>query len=162
MISVLLIIIAIAFLGFYIAKDKIYSKHDLEEVSGTLIDFRFYESKSFNRELYDYTISLSDYPNSFQIIADFVKKFNKSSFQQTVRFGDKLFLAISKKDYQKIINKKRIKIFGIRSDTIVYMNVNDAIKEYNSQLPLFGFVAIMIMGIIGTFHFGDKLSMIKK
>jgi hypothetical protein len=160
--SIFLIIIANVFLGFYITKDKIYSKFDLTEVSGSLIDFKFYERKSFNRELYDYTISLSNYPNSFQIIADFVERFNKSNFQQTIGFGDKLYLAISKKEYQNINHKRRIKIFGIRSETIIYMNVNDAIKEYNSQFPLFGIVALMIMGLIGTFHFGDRLNRLKK
>lgn len=159
--SIFLIVIAIAFMVFYICTPRVYSKQDLAEISGHIQDYKFIATKSSRGEDYDYTFRLIEQEKEFQIIADFIDHFNRPGFEQTVKPGDKLFIYVPRKDSPNIFNN-RIKAFGIRNNTDIFLDAEESIAEYNSQAPLFLIIAIMIAGIVGTFHYADKVSKIRK
>lgn len=149
------LLIYIAAIGFglccishYLFKDKVDSKSDLMAINGQLYDYSFKENRGLKRHTFDYNIYLKEYGNRFQISADLVDWFNKTHFEQTVKIGDSLRILISQNDYKKIRDIEKAFVFGIENRDGIYMEADNSVRAYNSELPLYGGLAFIIAGLL--------------
>jgi hypothetical protein len=149
--------VGFAFLIFYMAKQKVYSKLDLFDISASLTDYSFIEHNDFTGQSYNYYLYLDGHTNTFQIIADFIKYFDRSSFENNMKVGDVVTLEITTKDFKNLNNQKRIKVFGISGKNDIFLDPKDTIQQFNSQLPLFGMVAFIIIGFITLVIYLDEI-----
>ena len=145
------------FLIFYMAKEKVYSKLDLFDISASLTDYSFIEQNDFTGQSYNYYLYLDGHTNSFQIIADFAKYYDRPSFENKMKEGDVVTLEITRKDFKNLSNQKRVKVFGISGKNVIYMDPKDTIQQFNSQLPLFGMVTFIIIGFITLVIYLDEI-----
>lgn len=146
-IDYLLIIAGLIFVVFYISKDKVNSLTDLIDVQGVVNNYSFEEYHGSRSHTYSYYIYLNEYQNNFQICAEFVDRFSRSSFEGNVKIGDTLKIKIAKTDSKELGHQSKIIIFGIENANGVYMNADQTIKDYNSiTLLIFG-LGFMITGL---------------
>ena len=145
------IILGVFLLGFFLTRDKVESKSDLIEVNGTLQDYSFTKRYENKHNSYSYYIFFREYNSTFQIIADFIDDFKIYTFKRTLKPGDRIKIAISRADYSEINNQERIKLFGISDNENTYLDFNDAIEEYNSNVLVYFSILFILMGIV-TFY----------
>jgi hypothetical protein len=118
--GMLLIVVGLFFTGVPLFMDKVHSKSDLVEISATLRNCSFDEHRGPRYHTYLYYLYLNNYPNTFQISADFVPYFDKDYFEKTVQSGDTLHVFISRHDYAAIDYQEKVKLFGIYKDNTTY------------------------------------------
>ena len=147
-IDIIIVAAGLFFIGLNLNKDKVNSTSDLKEIKGTVQYYSFIEEKEGRNHTYSYYIYLNEYIKPFQITADIVDWFDKVKFEHSVKQGDSLKMLISKYDYNKIGSKEKAITFGIENDKKEFLNAENAIREYNSNVALsFGF-AFVIVGLI--------------
>jgi hypothetical protein len=147
-VAIFFLTIGFTFLIIFITKDKVYSKSDLIEISASLRNYSFTEFEGYRNHTYSYYLYLDGYRNTFQIIADFVDYFDNSKFEQIMKPGDLTNVEITRKDFEKLRNQKKIKVFGLSAKNEIFLSPKDSIRQYNSQLLLFVFTAFIIVGFI--------------
>ena len=154
------IILGIFLLGFFLTRDKVESKSDLIEVNGTLQDYSFTKRYENKHNSYYYYIYLREYNTAFKIIADFVDDFKIYTFKRNLKPGDRIKIAITRTDFNQINNQETIKLFGISDNENTYLDYNDAIEEYNSNVLVYFSILFILMGIV-TFY-KQRAKFIKK
>lgn len=154
----LLIVVGLFFTGVPLFMDKVHSKSDLVEISATLRNCSFDEHRGPRYHTYLYYLYLNNYPNTFQISADFVPYFDKDYFEKTVQSGDTLHVFISRHDYAAIDYQEKVKLFGIYKDnTTYYLNCDQVIQKYNDGLQLYGGLIFIFVGLLLFYFNKDKL-----
>lgn len=148
-IDFILIAVGLFFIGDYLFKDKINSIADLQEVNGTVQDYSFVENRGFRSHTYNYYIFLNEYPNRFQIVADFIPDFNKANFEYSVRKGDFLKILIAKNENGQ---NQDIRLFGIKNRTTEFLSPENAIIDYNSKTILILGIVLSIVGLILLYY----------
>ncbi|MFT3704510.1 MAG: hypothetical protein QM802_19235 [Agriterribacter sp.] len=143
------VIVGCLFLYLVISKHKVASQDDLLPVNGTLLKYSFVDGERGEKRYY---LWLKEYSTqAFQVPADFVSFFQKTSFENTAYNGQPLALKIAKFD-QKKLNKyySTIFIYELKQGDNYFLSSDISIEQENS--PLFYYVgAIFIIAGIGFY-----------
>jgi len=144
--SIVLFLIAILVFSFEFSKPNITSREDVFSIEGTLLDYSFEQYYEWKNKKTEYYFRLVEYPCTFQISADFEPFFYKSGFENEIKIGEKILVAIPLIDQVKLQNPNvKIKVFSIKKNSTTYLNLDDSIKVYNSpMLIILGFIALII------------------
>ncbi len=81
------------------------STNDLIDLNGRITHYSFEDNTGWRRNGHHYYIFLKEYPNKFQLKADYLRYFNKSQFEMNFKTGNRVKLSIPKLDiWQEMIN----------------------------------------------------------
>jgi hypothetical protein len=155
-VGIFYILIGVGIIIAMITREKIYSKYDLVEIKARLQNYSFIKYGGFLKPIYSYHLFLEKYNNEFIILTDYVKYFDKLSFEQLIRPGDSVMIELYSKDFKNISVQNKVRIYGLSGNHKTFLNFNDTIRENSSQVPAFFGVFAIIGGIIALFIFFDK------
>jgi len=154
--SSVILLAGLFFVGQFLLKDKVKSKNDLMEIKAALHDYSFTTEKVANSHAlrsssylkYKYYLHLNGFGNDFQIIADFLDNFNRDSFEEEVHYGDVITVLISQKDFKNIDKDRNTRIFGIFNNKVTFLDYDLCIQIYNKETELYVGLIFLIIGTL--------------
>jgi hypothetical protein len=133
------------FLYITITKNKVTSSSDLLSISGTMSRYSFIDGEKGTKRYY---ILLNEYPQTFQIPAEFLSFFAKEKFESDMQKGQELSLRISKFDEKKLGEPySYIFIYELNKGSSSFLNSELTIKQENSYLFYYWGTGFIIAGL---------------
>lgn len=138
------VIVGCWFIVSALLKDKPETPDDLFLVKGTLSDYSF---RSEPRGTRYYFLRLKEYPASFQIPADFIEYFEKTSFESKNLLYNPISIKIHNKSRNNIHSSNNVVVFEIATDTNTYLNSMDTLKKENGPFHYIAGLCFIVGGI---------------
>ena len=135
------------------------TKDDITFLEGNVADFSFEIKSGYKSSLKQYYIWLDNYPCTFQIKADFLPYFFQSRFEDEIKKGDKIRVAIPK-DFENQIweRNKNIFILSASKDYIDYLNINETLEKENDNFDIYAGLLFAMFGV--SYYFLKKKKII--
>jgi hypothetical protein len=141
-------------------RERPESTEDLINLNGKIIDYSFKDNTGRRKQGREYYIFLNEYPNKFQIKADYLRYFNKEIFENNFKSGRKVNLSFPKHQEHLIGTNEAVFLTSLSINSYEYLSREQTLefekssKSSNSSYYL-GIVFI-ILGIL-VFLLHDKL-----
>jgi hypothetical protein len=131
MAGIFLITVSMVLFSMHLTKQKISTPSDLEIIQGKMLNYSFVDGY---RGRHYYNIFLDGEIIPYKIPADFLRCFDKSSFESMVHAGDFLKLSFNKKLF----------VFSISDTKRSYLSADSTIEIYNKSDIQAGFVMFLL------------------
>jgi hypothetical protein len=155
-VTIATISIGILFFVHQFEKPNLKTKDDIMFLEGNVADFSFEIKSSYKASLNQYYIWLNNYPCTFQIKADFLPYFFQSRFEDEIKKGDKIRVAIPRDFENKLLkNDEFIFILSASKDYIDYLNLNETLEKENDNFDIYAGLLFSMFGI-GYYLFKRK------
>ncbi|MCH7415858.1 hypothetical protein MM213_20325 [Belliella sp. R4-6] len=133
------------------------STEDLIELKGKIIDYSFKDNTGWRRQGQQYYIYLDEYPNKFQIKADYLRYFDKEIFKENFESGTILEISFPKYQEHLIGTKEAVLLTSLSINSYEYISQRQTIefekssKSSNSDY-LLGIIFIILGVLVFLFH----------
>ncbi len=148
------ICVFIYFLYTGLTREKITSDKDLSEIKGTYSNHSFKDNTGFRNFTHQYYIWTNEYPNAFQIKADYLSLFDSVKFALDLKPGDSITITIPTRLKTKLNSTDNIFATSVETRNTTYLDQTKTLeKEKRFAEDNFDYVIAIIALISGIFTY---------
>jgi hypothetical protein len=142
-VGLIFLFVSAVFIVHEFTRLKVRTAGELSVINGQIASYSF---KDGLRGSHFYLIRFLRYRATFQIPVDFVGCFSRASFQSDLSKGDSVWVSIPEASEGSLQLDERIPVFAVRTKTVTYLDEQDTLKIYNSDIPIILSLALFMVG----------------
>jgi len=101
---------------------KLTSPNDLTEIKGTYIKHSFKENIGLINSTHQYYIWTTNYSNTFQVKADYLRFFNREQFARNIKLGDSIVFTIPSYLKTKLNSEENVFVTSILANSVTHLD----------------------------------------
>lgn len=109
-------------------RERPTSVDQLTDIVGTLDHYSFRDNIGWKKQSHIYFISLDEYPNKFQIKADYLRFFNKYLFEESVHKGHHIKISIPNYNKHLIGKDEAVFITSLSANSLDFLSKQETIN----------------------------------
>ncbi len=156
----LLVGMGIYFIIEHLTHERPLSTADLVDLNGKVSHYSFQDKTGWKKMGKQYYVFLDEFPNKFQISANYLRFFNKSLFEQSFKPGNRIKLSIPKYQEHLVGTEEPIFLTSFSISGHEYLSKKETLEfetasESSNSDYILGTVC-MTLGIV-VFFFHDRI-----
>lgn len=152
--TLFLIGLGIYFIVEHGTRERPESTKDLFDLNGSILEYSFKDNAGWRGTGHQYYLFLDEYPNKFQVKADYLRYFNKLQFEQNFKPGNQVKLSVFGNQEHLIGTEEAVFLTSLSVNGFEYLSKKEAIKfEMSSAASNSDYILGIVFILLGILVF---------